>query len=84
MSNVFQNHCNITDGMLLGVGGKGWGGWRGGRAAGGRLNFLLGLFGKFQTHAFRVVPSVGPIVSVVTLQDQQNSLQKSRPVNQAW
>ena len=24
-----QNHCNITDGMLYGVGGRGLGGWRG-------------------------------------------------------
>ena len=27
------------------MGGGGVGGWRGGRAAGGRLKFLLGLFG---------------------------------------
>ena len=31
-------------------------------------------WGKFHTHAFHVAPSVGPIVSVMNLQGQQNSL----------
>ena len=34
-------------------------------------------------HAFHIALSIGPIVSVVNLQVQQNSLQKSRSVNQA-
>ena len=42
-------------------------------------------WGQFQAHTFHVVPSMGPIVSVINLQDQeqQNSLKKSRPVSQA-
>ena len=39
--------------------------------------------GEFQTYAFHVVPSMGPIVSVVNLHGRQNLLQKSRPINQA-
>ena len=39
---------------------------------------------EFQTHAFHVALSMGPTVSVVNLQGWQNSLQKSKPVNQAW
>ena len=35
------------------------------------------LLGEFQTHAFHVVPSKAPIVSVMNLQGQQNSLQKT-------
>ena len=31
-------------------------------------------WGEFQTHAFRVVPSMGPIVSVVNLHGQQYML----------
>ena len=31
-------------------------------------------WGEFQTHAFHVGPSMGPIVSVVNLQGRQNSL----------
>ena len=57
-----------------------------GLAAGAGLYPLLGVFGvveskkyqptfqyhwdQFQTHAFHVVPSMGPIVSVMTLHDQ--------------
>ena len=41
-------------------------------------------WGEFQTHAFHVAPSMGPIVSIVNLQGQKNSLKKTRPVNQAW
>ena len=29
-------------------------------------------WGEFHTHAFHVVPSMGPIVSVMNLQGQQN------------
>ena len=39
---------------------------------------------QFQTHAFYVMPSMGPIVSVVTLIGRQNSPYKSRPVSHAW
>ena len=30
--------------------------------------------GEYQTHASHLVPSMGPIVSVVTLHDRQNQL----------
>ena len=33
-------------------------------------------WGEFHTHAFHVVPFMGPIVSVMKLQGQQNSLEK--------
>ena len=36
---------------------------------------------EFQTHAFYVAPSIGLTVSVMNL---QGSLQKSKPVYQAW
>ena len=39
--------------------------------------------GEYQTHASHVVPSMGPIVSVVTLHGRQNQLYKSRPVSLA-
>ena len=37
--------------------------------------------GKSQTHTSYLVPSVGPIVSVVTSHGRQNQLLKSRPVS---
>ena len=44
-SNFFQNHCNITDGKLKGVGGgRGEGQVKGGWKAGSGLNLPLGLF----------------------------------------
>ena len=48
MNNFFQNHCNITDGMLYRVGrqaGGGGAGGGGGWEARGGLNPPLGLFG---------------------------------------
>ena len=34
-------------------------------------------WGEIQTYVFHVVTFMGPIVSVMNLQDQQNSLQKA-------
>ena len=38
-------------------------------------------WGEFQTHAFHVVPFMGPIVLVMNLQGRQNWLQKSSAGN---
>ena len=45
---------------------------------------LNGTWGKYQDHTSYLVAFLRPIVSVMTLQGQQNSLQKSRPINYAW
>ena len=39
--------------------------------------------GEYQTHTSHLVPSMGPIVSVMTLHGRQNQLYKSRPVSLA-
>ena len=36
---------------------------------------------QFQAYVSCLVPYMGPIVSVVTLQDQQNLFKKSRPIS---
>ena len=39
--------------------------------------------GEYQTHITHLLPSMGPIVSVVTSHGLQMQLQKSTPVNEA-
>ena len=39
--------------------------------------------GEYQTHISHLVPSMGPIVSVVTLHGGQSQLKKNRPVSLA-
>ena len=40
--------------------------------------------GAVQIPATKVVPSVGAILIIMTLQGQQNALQNSRPVDGQW
>ena len=40
--------------------------------------------GEYQTHTSHLMPSMGPIVLVVTLHGRQYQLWKSRPVSLAY